>query len=503
MTSSSPLSHREILTAFAGILLAIMLSALDQTVVTPALTAISTDLRALDGLSWIIVAYLLTSTATTPIYGKLSDLYGRGRLMVVAIVLFVAASVLCAMSQTLVQLVFARAVQGIGGGGLIVVAQAMIADFVSPRQRGKYQAYIAAMWAFAGIAGPPVGGLLADHAGWRWIFWLNVPLGILALVLCRRAAVKLALPAWRSPKIDYVGALLLVPGVSALLIWTSEARTVPWPPTVSLALAGGLVLLAGFAVRETRAAEPLIPPRLYANRIILFTNVIAFCVSTLQFAGLVLLPVFFQIVMGMPAADSGLMVVPMLCGIPISSLASGQIMGRTGHYKPIIPCALGLATVSFFLFATMKATTPLPAIIGYVALLGLGLGACFPVLMISTQNAAEAGDIGAATSSVTFSRSLGASFGTAMFWAILLAPLSLASIGSAQTLFRYGRNGLARLPAPEQAALLSSLTAGFQHVFLVGAGIGLATLLFALFLREEPLKTSPRGNLAQPSSANA
>ena len=379
----------------------------------------------------------------------------------------------------------------------------MMADFVSPRERGKYQAYIASMWAFAGIAGPPVGGLLADHVGWRWIFWLNVPFGILALVACRRVVAKLLPPVRKSVKIDYAGALLLVPGVSALLIWTSLAKTIPWPPLVTAALVAGIAFAAAFVFREAHAEDPLVPPRLFGNRVILFTNVIGFCIAMIQFSGLVLLPVFFQIVRQMPAANSGLMVIPMLCGIPIASFTSGQIMGRTGRYKPIIPTALALATLSFFLFSTMDAATPLLAVVFYVALLGLGLGACFPVLMIATQNAAEARDIGVATSSITFSRSLGASFGTAAFWAILVGPLSTASSAGAQALFKHGRAGLSQLPAAEQTALLSSLSAGFHNVFLVGAGVGLATLLLALFLREEPLKTSPSTQLAKTSAASA
>jgi uncharacterized membrane protein SirB2 len=302
----------------------------------------------------------------------------------------------------------------------------------------------------------------------------------------------LVVPARKTLELDYAGAVLLMTGVTALLMWSSQVRSAPWsslPQT--LTLVAGFVLLAAFAVQEHRAAEPILPPRLYANRVILFTNLIGFLVATVNFAGLVLLPVFFQIVMNMGAAESGLMVIPMLFGIPIASFTSGQIMGRTGRYKGIIPSALALVTIAFGLFSTMTVETPLTAILGYIGLLGLGLGACFPVLMISTQNAAGAGDVGTATSSITFSRSLGASFGTALFWAVVLAPLSAASVSRAQAFFQFGRAGLARLAAPDQTALLSSLAQGFHDVFVIGAGVALATFTLSLFLHEEPLKTSP------------
>lgn len=500
MDSRAPLGHQEIMTAMAGILLAIMLSALDQTIVNPALTAISTDLHALDRLSWIIVAYFLTATALTPIYGKLSDIYGRGRLMLIAIALFVAASVFCASAQTLTQLVVARALQGIGGGGLVVVSQAMIADFISPRERGRYQAYVASMWAFAGIAGPPVGGLLADHVSWRWIFWINIPLGILALALCRRAAAKLVVPARRSSKLDLPGALLLIPGVSLLLVWTSEARTAVWTPAAFLPLAFGIAFAGAFVVQELRASEPILPPRLYRNRVILVTNVVGFLLSLMQYSALVLLPVFFQLIDGMGAAASGLMIVPMLTAVPIASTVVGQIMVRTGRYKPVLPCAFALMAVAFAFFSVMGAQIGLPAVICAVGLLGFGVGACGPVLMTATQNAAEARDIGAATSSVTFSRALGASFGTAMFWTILLAPLSAASPGSAQALFRFGRAALLRLDAAEANNVLTLLRHGFHEVFALAAGVAAVTFGIALLLEEEPLKTSPMTSLATSTS---
>ncbi len=469
MEAAAPFGPRAILGAMAGLLLAIMLAALDQTAVTPALTAISTDLHSLDQLSWIVVAYFLTMTAFTPVCGKLGDLYGRGRVMLIAIVLFVVASVFCACAQTLVQLVVARALQGIGGGGLIVTAQAMFADFISPRERGRFQAYIASMWAFAGIAGPPIGGLLAEHASWRWIFWINVPLGILTFVLCRRAAARLVTPARTARKADVGGALLLIPAVSFVLFWISEAGTAAW------VLVAGLVFTAAFVVQELRAAEPVLPPRLFRSGVIRVTTIVGFLISIVQFSALVLLPVYFQIVGGLGVAAAGLMIVPMLIGIPIAATTSGQIMVRTGRYKFILPCACVLIAAAFAFFAAMDAATSRFALVCAIGILGLGVGSTGPVIMTSTQNASESRDVGVATATIGFSRALGASFGTALFWSILLA---------------------------DRDRISGSLQYGFHHVFLVGAGIALATGAIALFLREETLKTAPRTNLGAAPATN-
>ncbi len=464
MDESAPLDHRAIMTAMAGIMLAILTAALDQTVVTPALTKISSDLHALDRLSWVVVAYFLTATALTPIYGKLGDLYGRGRVMLTAIVIFMVASAACAAAQDLAQLVAARAVQGIGGGGLIVLAQAMVADFISPRERGRYQGYIASMWAFAGIAGPPVGGLLAEHLSWRWIFWINLPLGVLTFVLCRRAAARLRAPSRRRGNIDVAGALLLIVSVSLLVFWTSDTATGPW------LLASGIAVAAAFVWRELHASEPVLPPRLYRNPVIVMTNITGFLISVLQFSALVLIPVYFQLVGGMGVAAGGLMVVPMLAGIPIAATTSGLIMLRTGRYKPIIPIACLLMATAFAFLALNGVGAPLGATILAIGLLGLGVGSSGPVIMTATQNAAESRDVGVATASIGFVRALGASFGTAFFWAVLLAA------------------GGGRIRDAAQP--------GFHDVFALAAVLALVTAAVALALREEPLKTAPRTRLA-------
>ncbi len=490
------LTHGEILGALTGILIAVLLSALDQTIVNPALTAIATDLHAVNDLSWIIIGYFVTSTALMPVYGKLSDIYGRGRLMMISIAIFVAASVLCACAQSLVQLALFRALEGAGGGGLTVISQAMIADFISPRDRGKYQGFIAATWALAGVAGPPLGGLLTDHLSWRYIFWINLPLGLLAFVLCRRVSRRLTRPPAPSARLDYAGALLLIAGVSLVLLAVSGS-TSGWNPWILLKMGAGLALLALFVAQEFRADDPIVPPRLYRNGIVVGMNVVGLLLTMVQFGTLVLLPVYFQLVMGLPATISGVMIVPMLLLIPVGSVLAGQFMARTGRYKAIFPVAFVLMTVALIAFAQMSASSPTLSLEVAVGVLGLGIGSCGPVLMAGTQNAAQGADLGAATSSITFARSLGASLGTAIFWAILLVPLASASLGSTDALFHGGYAGIIGLPAAERERVLGLLAAGFHNVFLISAAIAFAGAVFSLFLREEPLKTAPRSQLVK------
>jgi EmrB/QacA subfamily drug resistance transporter len=490
------LTHGEIMGALTGILIAVLLSALDQTIVNPALTAIATDLHEVNNLSWIIVGYFVTSTALMPVYGKLSDIYGRGRLISIAITIFVAASLLCACAQSLVQLALFRALEGVGGGGLTVISQAMIADFISPRDRGKYQGFIAGTWAFAGVLGPPLGGLLTDQLSWRFIFWINLPLGLLAFVLCRRVAKRMTNPPARSSRLDYAGALLLIAGVSLVLLAVSGS-TSGWDAQAISEMGAGLVLLALFVAQEFRADDPIVPPRLYRNAIVVGMNVVGLLLSMVQFGALVLLPVYFQLVMGVPATISGFMIVPMLLLIPVASVLAGQFMARTGRYKAIFPVAFVLMTVAMIAFARMSASSSTLSVELAVGLLGLGIGCCGPVLMAGTQNAAHGADLGAATSSITFARSLGASLGTAMFWAILLVPLASASLGSTDALFHAGYAGIVGLPAGERERVMGLLAMGFHNVFVISAGIAFGTALFSLFLREEPLKTAPRSRLVK------
>jgi EmrB/QacA subfamily drug resistance transporter len=494
----APFTHREILEVLSGILLGMLLAALDQTVVGTALPTIAADLHGAEHLSWIVAAYLLTSTATTPIYGKLSDLYGRRPLMQAAIVIFVVASALCGLAQTMPELIVARALQGLGGGGLITMAQSVIADVVSPRERSRYQGYFGTVWALASIGGPVLGGLFVDYLTWRWVFWINLPIGIFAYVLCRRALRKLVARRIRRP-IDYLGAFLLMSAVTALLLVATWGGTeLSWlsPTIVALAL-GGLVLLLAFALRQLRAPEPILPLRLFRNPVIRVATAISFVVAMEMFAATVFLPIFLQMVGGSSPSSSGFLLVPLMGGSVVGALTAGQLMGRTGRYRIFPIVGLPLAGAGFAVLGFLTAASP--ASLGPVAmgLLGVGIGLTMPVMLVSIQNAAEPSDLGTATSSVAFFRSMGGSFGVAILWTVLLLVLERGLAGgvagqgiSALAVLHGGPEAIANLPPDQRARVLPALTHAFHVVFWISVAISLVGLALALRLKEIPLRTT-------------
>jgi len=491
-------SHREILEVLSGILLGMLLAALDQTVVGTALPTIAADLHGAEHLSWIVAAYLLTSTATTPIYGKLSDLYGRRPLLQAAIVIFVVASALCGLAQTMPELIVARALQGLGGGGLITMAQAVIADVVSPRERSRYQGYFGTVWALASVGGPVLGGLFVDYLSWRWVFWINLPIGLGAYVLCRRALQKLVARRIRRP-IDYLGAFLLMGAVTALLLVATWGGTeLPWlsPAIIGLAL-GGVALLLAFGVRQLRAPEPILPLRLFRNPIFRVATAISFVVAINMFAATVFLPIFLQMVGGSSPSGSGFLLVPLMGGTVVGALTAGQLMGRTGRYRIFPIIGLPLAGVAFGLLGFLTAASPAgfgPSIMG---VLGVGIGMTMPVMLVSIQNAADPRDLGTATSSVAFFRSMGGSFGVAILWSVLLLVLEHQLAGGAPgqglsglAVLHGGPEAVANLPPDQRALVLPALTHAFHVVFWIGAAISLVGLALALRLKEIPLRTT-------------
>ena len=488
-------THREILVILSGILLGMMLAALDQSIVATALPAIAGELNGLEHLSWIVSAYLLTSTASTPIYGKLSDLYGRRVLLETAIALFVTASVLCAVAQDMPELIAARALQGLGGGGLISMAQAVIADVISPRERGRYQGYLSGMWATASVGGPVLGGFFVDYLSWRWVFWINLPLGVAAFILCRRALARLVSPRQRR-RIDYLGAALLTAAVADLLLVASwGGTTFAWTsPTLLGLMAAALPLVAGFIVQELYAAEPIMPPRLFANPVISLASLISFIVAMAMFGAIVLLPVFLQLVSGVGAGHSGVLLIPLMGGTVVGAFTAGQLMRRSGRYKIFPLIGLALSTVGFVLLATMDQRTAPALAMVHMGLLGIGIGMSMPVMLVAVQNAAELRDIGVATATVAFSRSLGGSFGAAILWSALLAALErhLAASGSAlgTALLAGGPDVIAHLRPAERALLIPALAQSFHLVFGIAALIAAASVAAALFLKEVPLRTS-------------
>lgn len=497
-TSVRTVGAREIISTLSGVLLAVMLSALDQNIVTTALPAIARELHGLEHLSWTVVAYLLTWTTLTPIYGKLSDIYGRGRLMLIALGIFVGASVLCALSQTLTELVAARALQGAGGGGLMVLAQAIIGDFVSPRERGRVQAFTSTLWGASSICGPMLGGFFVDNWSWRDVFWLNVPIGILSFFLCRSAVARLPVSHIKRP-VDYAGSVLLVVATTSLLVVSSSVGTTSaWlSAPMAATLAAGLIVAAAFVWWERRAAEPLFPPRLMRKRTIRLVGGAMFLISVELFTAIVMLPVFFQLVMHIRAGSSGALLIPLLLSSTASSFAAGQFMRRTGRYKILVPFSFALALCGFALLATLEPQTPLALASFYMILLGVGIGTNYPVILTSAQNVAEEGDLGAATSTVVFFRALGSSVGAAIFWSILLAALSHHLESSGMSSARAAIFDGAVLPEGRRAAIEAALVDAFHVAFAAAGAVAAVGIGLGILLREVPLRTTTRTHLTE------
>jgi EmrB/QacA subfamily drug resistance transporter len=497
--ASATLSHQQVLRVLSGILLGMFLAALDQTIIVTPLPSIAAELSGVEHLSWVVAIYLLTSTVSTPIYGKLSDLYGRRRLLQCAIIIFICGSVLCALTQNMSQLIAARAVQGLGGGGLITLAHALLADHVSPRERGRYQGYLSGTWATASVGGPVLGGLFVDHLSWRWVFWINLPIGALALLLCWRSLRHLP-QRYERRSIDYPGALLLAAGAaSLLLVATWGGSQYPWTSAPILGIAAaGVLLFALFLIQELRAIEPILPPRLFRNDVFRVANSASAVISMVVFGTTMLLPIFLQIVAGVSAAQSGLLMAPFTGTTVVGAFTTGWTMRTTGRYKRMPLIGLSLATLALGLLATMTSTTSHLAIAGYLTVLGYGIGMSLPVMLVSVQNAAEPRDMGSATSAVNFFRSLGGSFGAATLWSVLIIALNheLAGRTGAQlaensyALLQGGPDAIARLAPDVRAAILPALSDAFHVVFAAAAGLTLVSLLICTALNERPLRTN-------------
>lgn len=487
-------THQQIKRVVTGIMLCIFLSALDQTVVIPAVPAIAADLGAFGHLSWIVTAYLLTSTAATPIYGKLSDIYGRRALLLPALVLFIAASMLCGFAQTLPQLIGARALQGLGGAGLLAMAQAAVADVVSPRERGRYQGYMASMWGVASIAGPLVGGYVTEHLSWRWVFWINLPVGVLAIWLCDRALRTV--PVHRRPaRIDGVGATLLAGGVAALLLMLSWGGTeFPWASGPVLGTGAlGVLLLAALVVQERRAADPILPPHLFGNPTFLRGVLIAFFTSLGLFGATFLLPLYFQLALGQDAGASGLLVVPFLASTVMGALLGGQLARRIGRTKAIVLVALGACVAGFLGLAAAAGHASLAVVLPCTMLLGVGTGATMPSVLMQVQNAAARRDVGAATGSMLFLRSMGGAFGSTLVGSLLVARFSagLHAAGMADIdlgSLRHGAEGGAGLGNLGLAR--EALSSGFQLTFLVCAALLAVAMVIAAGMQDLQLRSS-------------
>jgi len=515
--TSGAMSHKQIMIVFSGLMLGLLLAALDQSIVSTALPTIVGDFHSLNRLTWVVTAYLLTSTVTAPLYGKISDLYGRKRIFQFAIVVFLAGSALAGLSQNMNELIAFRAVQGLGAGGLIVLAMAIVGDIVSPAERGRYQGYFGAVFGVASIAGPLVGGLLVDHASWRWIFYVNLPIGAVALVV---TSIVLRDRAVRSRhKIDYLGSVLLLVGFSALLLVTTlggSPQGYPWlsPQIIGMAVVGiGFVVL--FIVREHYAPEPIVPLRLFRKPVFSIANACGFIVGVAMFGAIIYIPVYLQVVRGVSPTTSGLMLLPIIVGLFIASIGSGQIIVRVGRYKifPIIGTAL--ITVGMFLFSTLTIHTSYLLSSLFMLITGFGLGLVMQVLILAVQNGVDYKDLGTATSLAAFFRSMGGAFGVALLGAVLTDRLVSNLRAALPVALRPHVHQIASLivGSPAQLKLLppaihAAATSAYVHtidtVFLIAVPVVAVAFLLALFLPEIRLrKTVGSGSRSEQGTSQS
>ncbi|MFJ6696264.1 MDR family MFS transporter [Streptomyces sp. NPDC091272] len=501
-TGKQPRSVRVVLLA---LMIAMLLAMLDNMIIGTAMPTIVGELGGLEHLSWVVTAYTLATAASTPIWGKLGDLYGRKGIFLTSIVIFVLGSVLSGVAQDMSQLIGFRAVQGLGAGGLMVGVMAIIGDLIPPRERGKYQGMMAGVMALAMIGGPLVGGAITDHLGWRWSFYINVPLGALALVMI---TVVLHLPKKErgKPRIDYLGTALLTVGITSIVLLTTWGGSeYAWGSAQILGLgAVGILSIAGFLYVETKAAEPIIPLHIFRNRNFTLMSVIGFIVGFVMFGAVLYLPLFQQSVQGASATNSGLLLLPMLMSMMVVSLVVGRITTSTGKYKMFPIMGGALVTVGLFLLSTMDTDTTRLVSGVYMAVLGAGMGFLMQITMLVAQNSVEPKDMGVASSSTTLFRTLGSSFGVSVMGALFTARVtdSMVSQGASSGGLPQGAaldaNSLEKLPAAMREMYQVAVASGTHGAFLLGAGIAVIAFVAAFFVKEVVLKGAGPQKTAEP-----
>ncbi|MGW6966174.1 DHA2 family efflux MFS transporter permease subunit [Streptomyces zaomyceticus] len=505
-------SHRTVLVAIGALLLGMLLAALDQTIVSTALPTIVSELGGMEHLSWVVTAYMLASTAGTPLWGKLGDQYGRKKLFQAAIVLFLIGSALCGIAQNMPQLIAFRALQGLGGGGLMVLSMAIVGDLVSPRERGKYQGLFGAVFGTTSVLGPLLGGLFTQHLSWRWVFYINLPIGIVALFVI---AAVLHIPV-RSTRhtIDYLGTFLIASVATCLVLVASLGGTTwAWGSAQIIGLAVlGAVLLVWFVHVERRAVEPVLPPKLFGIRTFSLVAVISFVVGFAMFGAMTFLPTFLQVVQGVTPTMSGVHMLPMVAGMLITSTVSGQIVSRTGRWKVFPIAGTAVTALGLLLLNEMTENSSTGEMSVYFFVFGAGLGLVMQVLVLVVQNAVPYEDLGVATSGATFFRSIGASFGVAVFGTIFTSRLTHKlddvfagaaaagqeippGVGAAQV--AADPRTVAELPAELRPSVLHAYATSITDVFLYAAPVVLVAFVVSWFLKEDKL----RGSVTAPDTS--
>ena len=496
---SGEMTHREVMEALSGLLLAMFVAMLSSTIVSNALPRIVTDLEGSQtGYTWVVVATLLTMTATTPIWGKLADLFSKKILVQSALVIFSIGSVIAGFAPSMEVLIGARAVQGLGVGGLTALVQVVIASMVSPRERGRYSGYIGATFAMATVSGPLIGGLLVDTVGWRWCFFIGLPVALIAFVVLQKT---LHLPVIRRKvSIDYLGATLLVGGVSLLLVWVSLAgNQFAWGSLTSLLLVlGGFLVVAAAVYVEMRVAvEPVIPMRLFRDRTTSLATAASVLIGVAMFGATVYLSQYFQLARGMSPTRAGLMSMAMVGGLFVSSVVSGRIISETGRWKNFLVGGMVLVIVGMSLLATIDDTTTLWVVGTFMAILGVGLGATMQNLVLAVQNNTAQSDMGAASSVVAFFRSMGGSVGVSALGAVLSHQVAdkveagLTALGiSTQGGDSHRIPDLATLPAPVRDVFEHAFGQATGHIFLVAVPFAVLAFVCIAFIREVPLRTT-------------